>query len=383
VPLSWNEIRHNAIRFSRDWAGASSESAEKQTFWNEFFQVFGLRRRVVASFEEAVKRLSGDHGRMDLFWPGILIVEHKSLGEDLHKAASQAFQYVRDLARDPARHDEIPRYLIVSDFARIALHDLEPEEQRGLPLFDQQRGTTHVFPLAEFHQYVRHFAFIPGYKQHTLQEQDPVNLEAVEIMGRLHDALEAGGYTGHNLERMLVRILFCLFADDTGIFPRRSFELYLENNAFADMASIGPSLERLFQVLDAPPDKRQKHLPPELQEFPYINGDLFAEHLPFADFGDDARNALRACCRFDWSRISPAIFGSLFQSIMEAKERRQIGAHYTSERDILKVIRPLFLDASAPSLRRSSDAPLSRPPATLSPSDGERDGVRGARSPPA
>ena len=89
VPISWNEIRHNAIKFSRDWAGVKNESAEKQTFWNEFFQIFGLKRRVVASFEEAVKKISGDHGRIDLFWPGILLVEHKSFGEDLHKAFVQ------------------------------------------------------------------------------------------------------------------------------------------------------------------------------------------------------------------------------------------------------------------------------------------------------
>jgi hypothetical protein len=194
MPISWNEIRHNAIKFSREWAGVKSESAEKQTFWNEFFQVFGIKRRVVASFEESVKKISGDYGRIDLFWPGILLVEHKSFGEDLRKAETQAFQYIRDLANDPARRDEIPRYIIVSDFARIALHDLEPEEQRDLPLFDKKRGVTHEFPLADFHRHVQHFAFIPGYQQHTLQEQDPVNLEAVEIMGELHDTLEAGGY---------------------------------------------------------------------------------------------------------------------------------------------------------------------------------------------
>ncbi len=193
MPISWNEIRQNAIEFSREWAGVRSERAEKQTFWNESFQVFGIKRRVVASFEEAVRRISGDYGRIDLFWPGILLVEHKSFGEDLRKAETQAFRYVRDLANDPSRLDQVPRYIIVSDFARIALHDLEPEEQRGLPLFDKKRGVTYEFPLADFYQHVQHFAFIPGYKQHTLQEQDPVNIKAVEIMGELHDALEAGG----------------------------------------------------------------------------------------------------------------------------------------------------------------------------------------------
>jgi hypothetical protein len=344
MPISWNEIRHNAIKFSREWAGVKSESAEKQTFWNEFFQVFGIKRRVVASFEEAVKKISGDYGRIDLFWPGILLVEHKSLGEDLRKAETQAFQYIRDLANDPKRRDEIPRYIIVTDFARIALHDLEPEEQRDLPLFDQKRGVTHEFPLAEFHRHVQHFAFIPGYKQHTLQEEDPVNIQAVQIMGDLHDALEAGGYTGHDLERFLVRILFCLFAEDTGIFERESFHLFIENRTAPDGSDLGERLARLFEILNTSPEKRQKNLDETLAAFPYVNGDLFNEHLGFADFNRDMRNALLACTRKDWSRISPAIFGSLFQAVMEPKERRQIGGHYTSEPNILKVVRSLFLD---------------------------------------
>lgn len=343
MPISWNEIRHNAIRFSGEWKGTTSERAEKQTFWNEFFQVFGIKRRVVASFEEPVKKISGDYGYIDLFWPGMLIVEHKSFGQSLGKAESQAFDYVRHLASEK-RLDDIPRYIVVSDFAQIALHDLEPEEQRDLPLFDQKRGITYLFPLDEFHRNVQHFAFIPGYKQHTLQEQDPVNIEAVQIMGDLHDALEAGGYSGHDLERFLVRVLFCLFAEDTGIFERESFHLFIENRTAPDGSDLGTMLARLFEILNTPPDKRQRNLDETLATFPYVNGDLFGEHLRFADFNRDMRNAMLACTRKDWSRISPAIFGSLFQSIMEAKERRQVGAHYTSERDILKVVGSLFLD---------------------------------------
>ena len=343
MPISWNEIRHNAIRFSRDWTGEKSESAEKQTFWNEFFRVFGVSRRAVASFEEPVKKISGDYGYIDLFWPGIVLVEHKSAGKDLGKAESQAFRYIQDLAR-AGRHQEIPRYVIVSDFARVALHDLEPEDQLGLPLFENRRVATLQFSLAEFHQYIHAFAFIPGYKQHKFEEQDPINIEAAVVLGTLHDALESGGYSGHNLERFLVRVLFCLFAEDTGIFERESFRLYIENRTAADGSDLGLHLARLFEVLNTAQDKRQKNLDETLAFFPYVNGDLFSEHLGFADFNRDMRNALLACCTRDWSRISPAIFGSLFQSIMQPKERRQFGAHYTSERDILKVVRSLFLD---------------------------------------
>ncbi|OQA24766.1 MAG: hypothetical protein BWY59_02054 [Verrucomicrobia bacterium ADurb.Bin345] len=343
MPISWNEIRHNAIRFSHEWAHETREDAEAKTFWDEFFAVFGLRRRVVASFEEPVKRITGDYGYIDLFWPKVLLVEHKSRGKDLGKAESQAFRYIQDLARN-GRTDEIPRYVIVSDFGRIALHDLEPEEQRDLPLFDRWRVQTVEFPLAELHKNIHAFAFIPGYKQHKFEDQDPINLKAVEILGHLHDTLEAGGYAGHELERFLVRILFCLFAEDTGIFEREMFRLYIENHTKEDGSDLGLHLARLFQVLDTPEDTRQENLDEELAQFRYINGDLFRERLNFADLNRDMRNALVACTRFDWSRISPAVFGSLFQSVMEPKERRQTGGHYTSERDILKVVRSLFLD---------------------------------------
>ena len=357
MPLSWNEIRHRAIQFAHNWAGTRSEAAEKQTFWNEFFDVFGIQRRLVASFEEPVKRISGQYGHIDLFWKGTLLVEHKSLGQDLGKAQSQAFQYIQDLLNE-GRAKEAPRYVIVSDFARIALHDLEPEDgaravlaAAAATISGSRRAAAPdsraplEFPLAEFHKHIHAFAFIPGYKQHRFADQDPINLAATEIMGHLHDTLEGGGYRGHQLERFLVRILFCLFAEDTGLFERDAFQLYLENRTAEDGSDLGLHLAHLFRVLDTPEDKRQQNLDETLAAFPYVNGELFREHdLDIPDFNRDMRNALLACTRFDWSAISPAIFGSLFQAVMEPRERRQIGGHYTSERDILKVIRSLFLD---------------------------------------
>ncbi|NLE36948.1 MAG: class I SAM-dependent DNA methyltransferase, partial [Pirellulaceae bacterium] len=143
MPISWNEIRSRAVSFSREWSGATRERAEAQTFWNEFFQVFGLSRRHVASFEEPVRGLSGTYGFIDLFWKGILLAEHKSAGKDLGRAHSQAMDYVQDLQRE-GRDDETPRYVIVSDFVRLALHDLE-------------EGKSVEFPLAEFHRHVNQF----------------------------------------------------------------------------------------------------------------------------------------------------------------------------------------------------------------------------------
>jgi hypothetical protein len=341
MPLSWNEIRSRALAFSKEWASESREHAEAKTFWDQFFNVFGISRRLVASFEEPVRGLSGSYGFIDLFWKAVLLAEHKSRGKDLGKAHAQAMEYLQDLARE-GRKDESPRYVVVSDFARIALHDLE-------------EGTSHEFPLAEFHNHVNRFAFIPGYKQHSLQAEDPINLRAVQIMGDLHDALEAGGYAGHELERLLVRILFCLFAEDTGIFERESFTLYVENHTKADGSDLGAQLAQLFQTLNTPPERRQQNLLEDLKQFPYVNGELYAEALSLAAFNSDMRNRLVACTRFDWSRISPAVFGALFQGVMDDKERRQIGAHYTSERDILKVIGPLFLDELKAELERAGD----------------------------
>ena len=162
----------------------------------------------------------------------MLLVEHKSRGKDLGKAESQAFRYIQDLVRE-GRQDEVPRYVIVSDFARIALHDLGAGRPARLPLFAGRRVETIEFPLADLHRHIHDFAFIPGYQQHRFEDQDPINLRAVAIMDDLHDALEAGGYRGHELERFLVRVLFCLFAQDTGIFEREAFRLYIEDRTEA------------------------------------------------------------------------------------------------------------------------------------------------------
>lgn len=340
--LGWREIRENALAFSKLWDGVEKENAESQTFWNEFLNVFGINRRVVnAVFEESVKSIEGTAHRIDLFWPGRFLAEHKSRGADLSKAQSQAFEYIMDLDR-AGRHSEIPRFIAVSDFARIVLYDLEPDDQgelfRGIKV-------SHVeIPVDKLHEHVSKFGFLIGQTTHHFEDEDPANLEAAQIMADLHDEIAAGGYDEHQLERLMVRLLFCMFAEDTGIFDTGIFQLLIENQTKEHGEDLGPILSHVFQVLNTPEDKRNKNLPEHLQDFPYVNGELFAENLGLSSFTRDMRNSLLAACRFDWSKISPAIFGSLFQGIMDPNERRQIGAHYTSERDIMKVIRPLFLD---------------------------------------
>ncbi len=334
MPLSWNEIRNRAHEFSKRWENEASENAEAKPFWIEFLNVFGIDRKRVASFEEPVKKLGNEQGFIDLFWKGMLLVEHKSRGKNLDKAYTQALDYFPGI-----KERDLPKYVLVSDFARFRLYDLES------PLPQAGEGVFYEFKLADLHKHIKHFAFIAGYRTQTITPQNPVNIKAAERMGKLHDALKASGYTEHPLEVLLVRLLFCLFADDTGIFqPAAAFRSYIEERTTKDGSDLGPLLARLFQVLNTDESKRSKALDEQLAAFPYVNGKLFDEALPMADFTSAMREALLDACALDWSAISPAIFGSLFQSIMDDKARRNLGAHYTSEENILKLIKPLFLD---------------------------------------
>ena len=325
--LSWNEVRARAAAFADEWRDAAYESGETQSFYNEFFEVFGVRRRTVARYEAHVAKLDDRSGFIDLFWPGVLIVEQKSAGRDLGRAYGQAGEYFDAL---PER--ERPRYILVSDFQTLELHDL-----------DEREAVT--FPLSDLPAQVEKFGFILGVQRRTFRDQDPANIEAAELVGRLHDALADAGHSGHDLERFLVRVVFCMFADDTGVFePRDIFLDFIETRTGEDGADLGPWLAQLFEILDTPEDNRPATLDEDLARFPYINGDLFEGHLRTFSFDAGMRGALLDACRFDWSNISPAIFGALFQSVMDPAERRAQGAHYTTEKNILKVIEPLFMD---------------------------------------
>jgi hypothetical protein len=326
MPLSKNDIRKRATAFAHEWRDAHNEVADAKSFWDGFLNVFGIPRRRVAVFEQLVKKLDERHGYIDLYWPGKLVVEHKSRGKDLGKAHGQAIDYLHGL-----KDIELPEYIIVSDFTRLHLHHLETGEA-----FEMQ--------LAELPKHIDRFDFISGYTSRAPREQDPVNIRAAELMGRLHDELKATGYTGHALEVYLVRLLFILFADDTGIFENSAFFDWVHGHTGEDGSDLGPKLERLFQVLNSEKAQRSRNLDERLAEFPYVNGKLFEERLPMADWDGAMRVTLLEACGLDWSRISPAIFGALFQSVMDPKARRDLGAHYTSEANILKLIQPLFLD---------------------------------------
>jgi N-6 DNA Methylase len=326
--LDWNDIRARAAKFAEEWKDAHYERGETQTFYNEFFELFGVTRRRLASFEYGVKLPENKRGFLDLFWKGKLLIEQKSKGRDLKPARKQALEYFPGL-----KEDDLPRYILLSNFQSFELYDLDIDPDKPL-----------TFKLDQLPDHVQAFGFIVGQERRIFRDQDPANIQASEIMGALHDALEESGYKGHDLERFLVRLLFCLFADDTGIFqPIGIFDEYIANTR-EDGADLGPALGALFQVLDTVETGRHKTISSELSQFPYINGDLFQETLKLPSFNREMREKLLNACGFKWDSISPAIFGSLFQSVMNKEERRKKGAHYTSEHNILKVIEPLFMD---------------------------------------
>ena len=324
--LSWNEIKSRALDFQRKWENEKKENAEKQTFYNEFFEIFGVSRRRVASFEEPVKKLGDNFGFIDLFWKGVLLVEHKSFGKDLSKAKEQAMEYFPGI-----KEFELPRYILVSDFNDFELYDLEENKE-------------YKFKLKELYANINLFGFMAGYKKIIYKDLEPVNMEASELMGKLYDKLLDSGYKEHDLELFLVRILFCLFADNTAIFKNEDFKYFIKDKTKEDGSDTGIWLSQLFEVLNTPEEKRQKTLDESLAAFPYINGSLFEIPVKIPSFNSDMRKSLLACCDFNWSGISPAIFGSLFQCVADKEKRRSFGEHYTSEKNIMKTISALFLD---------------------------------------
>jgi hypothetical protein len=325
MPLSWNEIKSRAAAFSNEWKNTSREEADAKPFLIEFLHIFGISQKRVATFEHRVRKINDSSGYIDLLWPGTLLVEMKSKGQDLEKAYQQAKEYCHGL-----KDYELPKLILICDFHHFHLY--------------QDNGINVQFTLPQLIENLQLFEELAGYQKRTYYDEDPVNIAAAELMGKLHDQLRDVGYTGAALEAYLVRLLFILFADDSTIFQKGIFFDYVEQRTNEDGSDLAMHLDQLFQVLDTPEDKRLKTLDEQLNIFPYVNGRLFSERLPTAAFNTEMRRILLDCCKLDWGKISPAIFGSLFQSVMDSTARRNLGAHYTSEKNIMKLIKPLFLD---------------------------------------
>ncbi|HTB22202.1 MAG TPA: DNA methyltransferase [bacterium] len=330
--LGINEIRQRAAKFVVEWGDAKEEDSEAKPFWIALLAVYGISPRRIVTFEAKIKRKKSGTGKIDVFIPGLLLVEHKSRGLDLDIAWEQAKGYVADIKDDR----DLPRWVIVSDFARFWVYDMEYKEDET-PIIK--------FDIKELPEKAEYLSFLAGYEASPVNPGLPVDQLAATKLGLLHDQLLMSGYGGHNLERLLVRLLFCMFAEDSGVFPeKKQFQKYLKNSTREDGSDLGANLQILFQILDQLETSRQKGLTEELQVFPYVNGGLFQETLSIAVFTKQMRNTLLDCCALDWAKISPAIFGALFQAAMDPLSRRNLGAHYTSEKNVLKALEPLFIN---------------------------------------
>ncbi|MDQ7089895.1 MAG: hypothetical protein Q9M50_04530 [Methylococcales bacterium] len=337
MTLTIETLRKRATKFVKNYANSHYEMGEAQNFIRDLCEIFNLNYRRSVRFEARVKKLKGS-GRIDAFFPSLLLVEMKSEGKDLDKAYLQATDYFHGL-----KNEELPRCVLVSDFQNLHLYNQE------------NKGEVLKIKLAELPQYIESFRFITGYEKLFNERQERINKDAAEKMAGLHDVIKATGYNSKDLETYLVRLLFCLFADNTNLFGENTVFLdYLKNYTQVDGENLHERLQTLFKVLNQPTKKRLKNLPEHLAAFPYINGSLFEGALEDCYFDEEVRTILIECCELDWSEISPAIFGSLFQAIMhfddekaggKTKKRREFGAHYTSEENILKTIDPLFMDA--------------------------------------
>lgn len=326
--LSWTEIETRAIAFQKRWKDCEGhEKQEAQTFEKDFMTIFGVDF-LEGHHEYPITDLDGKDGYIDYLLPGKILIEMKSKGESLTRAYNQAYNYYRAL---PA--EKQPKLIICCDFKYFEVKNMETGQ--AYKKFDISRLKNHV----------RMFGNIAGYgiDDSNVQTDIEVNTDASYKLAEVHDQLKKHGYEGHQLEVYLVRLLFCLFAEDTGIFEKKSFENYVKDTK-EDGSDLSAKLMLLFDVLNTPPEKRMSNLPDDLKRFRYINGGVFKEILKPAFFDKKMRKVLLHCCSFDWSYISPAIFGAMFQGVMDQEERRTLGAHYTEEDNILKVIKPLFLD---------------------------------------
>ena len=272
--LTLNDIRDRAREFSAKWKGEKREEAEKQTFWNELFEVFGVTRRRYAVYEVPVSLREGKRGKVDVFWPGTLLAEHQSAGHDLTAAFEQARDYFHGIAEK-----DLPKPVVVSDFARFRV-------------YSTNGGKPVEFPLSKLRENISAFNVLTGHTTPHYDEAPDVNVKAAKVMAKLHESLLTNGYSGHPLAVLMVRLMFCFFADKTGIFDRDLFRQIIELKTAEDGRDVGPLLINVFEQLNKPKEDRQRNLDPdpkapqdrgalhEREEHP--QGDRSSSHRPAA-----------------------------------------------------------------------------------------------------
>ncbi|MCL2353283.1 MAG: N-6 DNA methylase [Defluviitaleaceae bacterium] len=330
MKLTWNEIQQKATLFSKKWQSIKGrERQQAQQFIREFLAVFGIEDPLQSGEGEFEYVIKGNY--IDYLWKKRIAIEMK--GQDKDKGLKKAFSQTREKYMPHLTDEEFPDLWMLCDFENIHITNFAT-------------GQKFNFKTSRLRDHIKRFADIAGYKtEHIRDAQVELSGEAAKKMAKLHNALKDFGYEGHDMEVYLTRLLFCMFADDTSIFVKDSFYNYIEESK-EDGSDLCARIFTLFDILNTPNDARAKrpHQADLHAKFKYINGALFQGHLPPIAFDAKVRKVLLECINFDWSSISPAIFGAMFQGVMDEKQRREMGAHYTSEENILKLINPLFLD---------------------------------------
>jgi hypothetical protein len=322
--------RNAAAAFADKWKSYTDEKQYAESFWREFFMTLcGVDDEQIAGIEyqKRVKStISGNQEYIDVYWKNVALIEHKTAGLNLDKAELQARGYW--LSLPPGYR---PKTIIVCDFLNFRLIDVA-------------LNRTHDFPLSKLPENIHRFeAIISGNRTRISEEEITVDQVAAKLMANLYLELEDHGFEGHETSVFLIRILFLLFGDDTGMWAKNTF-LKLVMGTTEDGTDIGPKLDKLFEVLNTSEENRPKDLGDEFKPFPYVNGGIFAEKISVIDFNKKMRVALVDVANYDWTTINPTIFGSLFQLIKNKEARRELGEHYTSEENINKIVYPLFLD---------------------------------------
>ena len=366
-PVTDVERRQAAKEFSERWTkklddwennpvNGSNEVALCQPFWMELIKsLFGIEHPVedgVLHFNKPIKDADDPNtvqknGAIDVYVPSTkIIIEQKGSKKDLSKKYPQSDGTMLTPYRQADRYDdtlpqsEKARWIITSNFREIRIYDMDT----------MPRGSVHeTIRLEDLAENAHRLQFLVNVAKTFVPKETEISIEAGAIVANLYDRLLSlykdadSAESKESLNILSVRLVFCMYAEDAEIFDKQQFHDYVEHFS-AD--ELGDALDRLFQVLDTPEDKRKQSLSPILAAFPYVNGGLFRRsdvEIPL--FDDAARDELfKASATFDWARINPTVFGAIFESTLNPQTRRQGGMHYTSIANIHKVIDPLFLD---------------------------------------
>ena len=334
--------------FVTKWTGHGNEKQETQQYWNGIiYDVLGAPADTVIQYEKPVK-INGQTKFIDAYVPETkTLIEQKSLGIDLMKAELQSDGTKLTPYEQGRRYggylsyDEQPRWIIDCNFEQMRVHDMK---KPGDP--------PEVIYLKDLEKDYTRLKFMVNTEDEHLKKEFEVSVQAGEIVGVLYDKLleqykEPDEHALQSLNRLCVRIVFCLYAEDAGLFGDNTHAFHDYMAQFRNPSQFRRELKEYFNVLNTPLEKRDKYLDPQLAAFPYVNGGLFEDdnlELPF--FTDEIVDIIleKASADFDWSDISPTIFGAIFESTLNPETRRSGGMHYTSIENIHKVIDPLFLD---------------------------------------